>query len=170
LAVSPVVVGLALILVYGTNGWFGGWLQHHGVQVIFATPGMVLATVFVSLPLLVREVVPVLEEIGTEQEQAARTLGAGSLQTFRRITLPAIGRALAYGTVLSLARCIGEYGAVVVVAGNQIGSTQTATLVVQQRYENFDPQTAYAVAFVLAVAAVLALLVATLIRPREHPQ
>lgn len=168
LAVSPVVVGLALILVYGKYGWFGGWLQDHGVQVIFALPGMVLATVFVSLPLVVREVVPVLTEIGVEQEQAAWTLGAARWTTFRRITLPAIRWALAYGIVLSLARSLGEYGAVAVVSGNLAGKTQTVTLVVQDRFQNFDQQTAYAASFVLAAAAVLCLVVISLIRPKER--
>lgn len=133
LAVSPVVVGLALILVYGRFGWFGSILERNGIQVIFALPGMVLATVFVSLPLVVRELVPVLEEIGTEQEQAAWTLGAGRSTTFRRITLPAIRGALAYGVVLSLARSLGEYGAVAVVSGRLVGRTQTVTLLVQER-------------------------------------
>ena len=123
------VVGLALILVYGRFEPIGGWLHRHGFDVIYALPGMVLATVFVSLPLVVRAVVPVLEEIGNDQEQAARTLGASSWQTFRRITLPAIRWAVGYGVVLSLARSIGEFGAVAVVSGNIVGQTQTATAV-----------------------------------------
>jgi sulfate transport system permease protein len=167
LAVSPVVVGLALILVYGKFGWFGSWLEGNGVQVIFALPGMVLATVFVSLPLVVRELVPVLEEIGIEQEQAAWTLGAGRFQTFRRITLPSVRWALAYGVVLTLARSLGEFGAVAVVSGRLVDRTQTVTLVVEERFQNFDPQTAYAASFVLAGFAVLSLVLITLLRPEE---
>src|SRR5215218_8079786 len=120
-AVSPVVVGLALVLVYGRTGWFGGWLADQGVQVIFSPLGMILATMFVSLPFVAREVVPVLREVGTEQEQAAETLGASSLQTFVRITLPAIRWGVAYGVVLTTARALGEFGAVSVVSGKIAG-------------------------------------------------
>src|SRR5215218_2542915 len=127
-AVSPVVIGLSLVLLYGRTGWFGSWLSEHGVQIIFALPGIVLATIFVSLPFVVREVVPVLREIGDEQEQAAATLGAGAWQTFWRITLPAIRWGLAYGVVLSTARAIGEFGAVSVVSGKIAGETETLTL------------------------------------------
>ena len=168
LAVSPVVVGLALVLVYGRFAPLGGWLDDHGVQVIFAVPGMVLATVFVSLPLVVREVAPVLEEIGMEQEQAAWTLGAGRAQTFRRVTLPAIRWALAYGVVLTLARAVGEFGAVAVVSGRLVDRTQTVTLVVQERFENFDQGTAYACSMALAVVAVAILAVVNRLRPKEH--
>ena len=168
LAVSPVVVGLALILVYGKTTGFGGWLADHGVKIIFAVPGMVLATIFVSLPLVVREVAPVLEEIGVEQEQAAWTLGASTVQAFRRVTVPAIRWALAYGVVLTLARALGEYGAVAVVSGRLVGKTQTATLFVEERYQNFDQPAAYAMAFTLAAIAVVILLGITALRPREH--
>ena len=168
LAVSPVVVGLALILVYGRFAPIGGWFSDHGIKIIFAYPGMVLATMFVSLPLVVREVAPVLEEIGMEQEQAAWTLGAGRLQTFRRVTLPAIRWALAYGIVLSLARSLGEYGAVAVVSGRLIGKTQTATLVVEERFQNFDQGTAYAVSVTLAFVAILILIFINVLRSKEH--
>jgi sulfate transport system permease protein len=168
LAVSPVVVGLALILVYGKFEPIGGWLADHGVQMIFALPGMVVATVFVSLPLVVREVAPVLEEIGTEQEQAAWTLGAGRLQTFRRVTLPAIRWALAYGVVLTLARSLGEYGAVAVVSGRLVDKTQTVTLLVEQRFQNFDQTGAYVASFVLAALAVLTLILINVLRPEER--
>ncbi len=168
LAVSPVVVGLALILVYGRFEPIGRFLDSHGIKVIFSMPGMVLATIFVSLPLLVRELVPVLQEIGTDQEQAAWTLGASGLQTFRRVTLPAIRWALAYGIVLTLARSLGEFGAVAVVSGGLVGKTQTLTLYVQQEFQNFDPVGAYSAAFVLAVIAILALIVINVIRPKEH--
>jgi sulfate transport system permease protein len=168
IAVSPVVVGLALILVYGRFAPIGGWLDDHGIKVIFAYPGMVLATMFVSLPLVVREVAPVLEEIGIEQEQAAWTLGANRRQTFRRVTLPAIRWALAYGVVLTLARSLGEYGAVAVVSGRLINKTQTATLVVEERFQNFDQTTAYAVSVTLAMVAILILILINVLRPQEH--
>ncbi|MGH3471854.1 MAG: sulfate ABC transporter permease [Nocardioidaceae bacterium] len=168
LAVSPVVVGLALLLVYNSrNGWFGPALSAHGVDVIFAIPGMIMATVFVALPLVVREVVPVLQEVGDGQEQAARSLGASAVQTFRRVTMPSIKWAVVYGVVLSLARSLGELGAVKVVSGNIVGSTQTTTLVVEQEYQNFNQSTAYACAFMLAFASVVCIVIATLLRPKE---
>lgn len=168
LSVSPVVVGLALVLVYGDRGgWFGSAVQSVGYQVIFATPGIIMATVFVALPLVIRELVPVLEEIGDDQEQAARSLGANWPQTFRRITLPGIKWALVYGVVLALARSLGEYGAVKIVSGNVIGQTQTATLAVESTYQNFQQQDAYAIAALLAAAAMLCLLVVAILRPKE---
>jgi sulfate transport system permease protein len=169
LSVSPIVVGLALLLVYNSvDGWFGPALYNQGIQVIFATPGMIMATVFVALPLVIREVVPVLEEIGDEQEQAARSLGANAVATFRRITLPSIKWAVVYGVVLSLARSLGEFGAVKVVSGNFVGQTQTATLVVEQKYQSFEQSTAYATAFVLAFASVLCIVIVSFLRPKEQ--
>ena len=168
LAVSPIVVGLALILVYnGRYGWFGPTLEDNGLQVVFSFPGMVMATTFVALPLVIREVVPVLEDMGDEQEQAANSLGANSLQTFWRITLPGIKWAVVYGVVLSLARSLGEFGAVKVVAGNVSGETTTAPVLVQQKYQNFEQQTAYSVSLLLVLAAVLCLVVVALLRPKE---
>jgi sulfate transport system permease protein len=166
LAVSPVVVGLALILIYGRFASVGGWLEKHGIQVIFSTPGMVLATVFVSLPLVVRAIVPVLEEMGDDQEQAAHTLGAGGWQTFRRITIPGIRWALAYGVVLCLARALGEYGAVAVVSGRLVDQTQTLTLFVEERFQNFDQPAAFAAATALALIAIVTLLLTKLLRPK----
>jgi len=166
-AISPVVIGLALVLVYGSNGWFGGWLTEHGIQVIFAVPGMVLATIFVCLPFVVREVEPVLREIGDEQEQAAATLGASSRQIFTRITLPAIRWGVAYGVVLSMARAIGEFGAVSVVSGKIAGQTDTLTLLVENRFQNFDVAGAYAASALLALIALATLLVMTRLRPRK---
>jgi sulfate transport system permease protein len=165
-AVSPVVVGLALVLVYGKFAPLGGWLDRHGVQVLFSVPGMVLATAFISLPLVVRAVAPVLEEAGEEQEQAAQTLGAGALQTFRRITVPVISGALGYGTVLCFARAIGEYGAVAVVSGRLVGQTQTLPLYVEERFQNFDQPAAFAVATLLAAIAAVALVATRLLRSR----
>ena len=168
LAVSPVVVGLALVLVYNGNfGWFGPTLEDAGVQVIFATPGIIMATTFVALPLVIREVVPVLEDMGDDQEQAANSLGANALQTFWRITLPGIRWAIVYGVVLSLARSLGEFGAVKIVAGSVIGETQTGTMIVQEKYQNFEQQTAYSVSLLLVLAAVLCLVVVALLRPEE---
>jgi sulfate/thiosulfate transport system permease protein len=129
---------------------------------------MVIATVFVSLPLVVRELVPVLEEIGTEQEQAAWTLGAGPFQTFRTITLPSIRWALSYGIVLALARSLGEFGAVAVVSGKILGETQTLTLLVDERYQNFDKTAAYSISVLLATLAIFTLVVMTLFRPKER--
>jgi sulfate transport system permease protein len=167
LALSPVVVGLALFLLYGRDGWFG-FLGDHGIQILFSLPAMVIATIFVSLPFVAREVVPTLREIGDEQEQAARTLGASPWQTFRRITLPAIRWAVVYGVILTTARCLGEYGAVAVVSGRLQGETETATLRVEERYESFDLAGAYAISIVLALIAVLVLVAMTVIRPKEE--
>jgi sulfate transport system permease protein len=152
------VVGLSLVLVYGRTGWFGQWFAGHGITIIFSTPGMVLATIFVCLPFVVREVQPVLREIGTEQEEAARTLGASPWQTFSRVTLPAIRWGVGYGVVLTTARALGEFGAVSVVSGHISGVTETATLRVQERFEQFDPVGAYAGAVVLALMAMAVLL------------
>jgi sulfate/thiosulfate transport system permease protein len=168
-ALSPVVVGLALFLVYARTGWFGPWLDAHGIQIVFALPAMVLATIFVSLPFVVREVVPVLREIGTEQEEAAWTLGASPLATFRRITLPAIRWGVTYGVVLTTARALGEFGAVAVVSGNLIGKTQTLTLHVENRFEAFDVVGAYAASVVLAVLALMTLFLMNLFR-KETPR
>jgi sulfate/thiosulfate transport system permease protein len=168
LALSPVVVGLALVLVYGRQGWWGGWLHDQGIEVIFALPGMVLATIFVSLPFVVREVVPVLREIGDEQEEAASTLGAGPWQTFWRVTLPAIRWGVAYGVVLTTARALGEFGAVSVVSGRIAGRTETMTLHVEERFQAFDLTAAYASSVVLALLAVATLLAMTLLRRDDH--
>jgi sulfate transport system permease protein len=157
-AISPVVVGLALLLVYGNNGWFGKWLTAHGVSVIFSLPGMVLATAFVSLPFVARETIPVLREIGTSAEQAASTLGASAWQTFWRITLPAIRWGVVYGVVLTTARALGEFGAVSIVSGRIEGVTQTLPLYVQDRFENFDTTGAFAAAVVLALLALATLV------------
>jgi sulfate transport system permease protein len=167
LALSPVVVGLALFLLYGRGGWLGG-LGEHGIKILFALPGMVLATMFVSLPFVVREVVPVLREIGTDQEQAAETLGASPLQVFRRITFPAIRWAVAYGVVLTTARAIGEFGAVSVVSGRIEGKTETLPLYVQARFEGFDTTGAYAASVVLALIAIATVVGLRAFHPREE--
>ncbi|HJV29006.1 MAG TPA: sulfate ABC transporter permease subunit [Gaiellaceae bacterium] len=163
LALSPIVVGLAFLLLFGT----GGWLHDVPFDVVFALPGMVLATIFVSLPFVVREVVPVLREIGIEQEQAASTLGASSWQTFRRVTLPAIRWAVAYGIVLTTARALGEFGAVSVVSGRIVGKTETMTLHVEERFQSFDYVGAYAASVVLAILAIGTLVAMSLFKPKE---
>ncbi|MEQ6898937.1 sulfate ABC transporter permease subunit [Microbacterium sp. KR10-403] len=168
LSASPVVVGLALLLVYSpVYGWFGPGLREAGIEVAFAMPGIVMATCFVSLPLVVREVVPVLTELGDDQEQAARSLGAGGWQTFRRITLPGIRWALVYGLVLSLARSLGEFGAVKVVSGHVIGQTATATVAVESAYQNNNTEQAYAIAVLLVLATVLCLVVVAILHTRD---
>jgi sulfate transport system permease protein len=167
-AVSPIVVGLALVLVYGPTGWFGPFVQRHGVMVIGAKPGMVLATAFVSLPLVVRALVPLLEQTGMDQEQAAASLGANAVDRFRRITLPTIRIALTYGVVLSIARCLGEYGAVLVVSNNIEGQTETAPLEVGNLVENeLNYKAAYATTFVLMLIAFVAILMSAWIRRRR---
>jgi sulfate transport system permease protein len=169
-SISPIVVGISLILVYGTNGWFGPGLEQAGFQIIFSTPGMVVATVIVSLPLVVREVIPTLEEAGTEQDQAAQSLGAGAWARFRRITLPTIKWALAYGVVLSLARSLGEFGAVRVVSGSVAGESQTLTLFVNDSYQEFGVEAeraAFSAAFVLMMTAVLFIVLIAVLRPKE---
>jgi sulfate transport system permease protein len=162
------VVGLSLLLLYGRTGWFGPWLNSHGFQVVFALPGLVLATTFVSLPFVVREVVPVLREIGTEQEQAASTLGASAVQIFRRVTLPAIRWGVVYGIVLTTARCLGEFGAVSVVSGNIAGKTETMTQYVDNQYEGFNVSGAYAASVVLALLSVVTLVAMTVARRKEE--
>jgi sulfate transport system permease protein len=166
-AISPVVVGLALVLAYGHGGWFGGQLDSLGIRVIFSVPGMVMATVFVSLPFVAREVIPVLREVGTEAEEAAATLGASAAQTFLRVTLPAIRWGMVYGVVLTTARALGEFGAVSVVSGRIAGQTQSLPLYVQVRFENFDLTGAYSAAVVLALMALLVLAVMNLLARRR---
>jgi sulfate transport system permease protein len=168
LGVSPVVVGLALIIVYGRRGELGGWLADHGIRVIFALPGMVLATIFVCIPFVAREVIPVLREIGTEQEQAARTLGASDWQIFRLITFPAIRAGVAFGVVLTMARALGEYGAVAIVSGKLSGRTETLTVHVEERFLAFDLTGAYTASLVLAGLALLTLFVMQWLKPQER--
>jgi sulfate/thiosulfate transport system permease protein len=166
-ALSPIVIGLSLVLVYGQTGWFGDWLAENGIRVIFSTPGIVMACIFVSLPFVVREVMPVLREIGTEQEEAASTLGAGSWQTFWRVTLPSIRWGVGYGVVLTTARVLGEFGAVTVVSGNIVGQTQTLPLWVGNEYADFNTAGAYAGAIVLALLAFAALFAMNRFKPKE---
>jgi sulfate/thiosulfate transport system permease protein len=167
-AVSPVVIGLALFLVYGVDGFIGGPLSDAGVQIIFSTPGLILATVFVSLPFVVREVMPVLQEIGTDQEEAAETLGASPWQTFWKVTLPSIRWGVTYGVVLATARALGEFGAVSVVSGKISGQTETLPLFVENEYTNFNLAGAYAAAILLAALALLVLFSMNLLQRRSR--
>ncbi len=159
LALSPVVVGLGLVLVYGKSGWFGNWLAARGIAIIFSVPGIVMASATVALPYVARSVLPVLLEIGTEQEQAARTLGAGPVAIFLRITLPSIRRSLAYGVTLTTARVLGEFGAVAIVSGAIVDKTQTMTLFIDDSFNNLDPVGAYAGAVILALLSLGVLLI-----------
>ena len=167
-AVSPVIVGVALIMLWGTDGWFGG-VENLGFRVVFGLPGMVLATVFVTLPFIVREVEPVLREIGTEQEQAAATLGANRWQIFRRITLPSIRWGLSYGIVLTVARALGEFGAVIMVASGFAGGGQTLTLLVHSRYlDDNNVYGAYSAATLLMIVSVIVLVIMTLLQKKQE--
>lgn len=157
-SISPVVAGLMLILLYGRNGWFGNWLETMGIKVIFAFPGMVLATAFVSMPFVVREIIPVLEEAGKEQEEAAKTLGANDWQIFWRVVIPNIRWALLYGLVLTNARAMGEFGAVAVVSGNIAQQTQSLPLFVEDAYKQYETEAAYSAAVLLAMLAAVTLV------------
>lgn len=157
-AISPVVAGLMIVLLYGRNGWFGPWLESADIKIIFALPGMVLATAFVTLPFVAREVIPVLEEVGLDQEEAARTLGAKDWQIFWRVTLPSIRWGLLYGLILTNARAMGEFGAVSVVSGNIVGKTQTLPLFVEEAYKQYQTPAAFSAAVLLAFLAVVTLV------------
>jgi sulfate transport system permease protein len=157
LAVSPVIVGLMAVLLFGRGGWFEPFFAARGIQIIFALPSMVLVTIFICLPFVVREVAPVLEELGTEEEDAARTLGASGLQTFFRVTLPNIRWGLLYGVALSAARSLGEIGAVLIVSGALQGKTETATLYIFRAIEERQDAAGYLVALTLAAASIVIL-------------
>lgn len=157
-SISPVIAGLMIVLLYGRNGWFGSWLEANNLKIIFAVPGMVLATVFVSMPFVAREVIPVLEEAGADQEEAAKTLGATEWQTFWRVTLPSIRWGLLYGLILTNARAMGEFGAVSVVSGNISQKTQSLPLFVEDAYKQYETEAAYSAAVLLACLAVVTLV------------
>jgi sulfate transport system permease protein len=157
-SISPVVAGLMLVLLFGNRGWFGPLLDASGIQIIFALPGIVLATIFVTMPFIAREVLPALEEAGTEQEEAAATLGATPWQTFWRVTLPSIKWSLLYGLILCNARAMGEFGAVAVVSGNIGGKTQTLPLFIEEAHMQYNTQAAYTAALLLACLAVVTLV------------
>lgn len=169
-AVSPVISGLIYVLLFGLQGWFGPWLINHHIQVIFAVPGIVLATIFVTFPFVARELIPLMTEQGTEEEQAALTLGAGGFQAFRRVTLPNIKWGLLYGVILCNARAMGEFGAVSVVSGHIRGETNTLPLHVEILYNEYNFAAAFAVASLLAGLALVTLVLKTLIEWRVRRQ
>jgi len=165
-SISPVISGLIYVLLFGAQGWFGPWLDAHGVKIIFAVPGLVLATVFITLPFVARELIPLMQSQGSEEEEAARVLGANGWQMFFRVTVPNIRWALLYGVLLCNARAMGEFGAVSVVSGHIRGLTTTMPLEVEMRYNEYDYVGAFAVASLLALLALLTLLVKTLLEWR----
>lgn len=167
-AVSPIIAGLMLVVLYGPGGWLGRWLEPLGLRVVYAWPGMALASAFVTIPFVVREVVPVLREFGVDQEEVAYTLGAGRWTTFRRVTLPSIRWGLAYGVTLTVARSLGEFGALLVVSGNVLGRTQTATLYIHDTIESFHTEGAYAASVLLAGVSFVMLIGMELLR--KHVQ
>jgi sulfate transport system permease protein len=158
LAVSPVVVGLMAVLLFGRGGWFEPFFTAQGIQIMFALPSMILVTIFISIPFVIREVVPLLEELGMDEEQAAWTLGASRLQTFFRITLPNIRWGLFYGMALSAARSIGEVGAVLVVSGLLQGRTETATLYILRAFDQYQAERGYIVALTLAAFSIVLII------------
>jgi sulfate transport system permease protein len=170
-SISPVVAGLMIVLLYGQKGWIGGWFHARDITLIFALPGMVIATIFVTLPFVAREVIPVLEEMGPEQEEAARILGAKDWQIFWRVTLPNIRWGLLYGVLLTNARAMGEFGAVSVVSGSILGETSTLPIFVEQEYKNYQTESAFSAAVVLALLAAVTLVLKEILeRKTGHHQ
>ncbi len=167
-SISPVVAGLMIMLLYGRQGWFGGWFQDRGIEIVFAFPGMALATAFVSMPFVVREVIPVLEEAGTDQEEAARTLGASDWQIFWRVTLPNIRWGLMYGILLTNARAMGEFGAVSVVSGNVANTTQSLPLFVEEVYKQYETEAAFSAAVLLAFLAAVTLILKEILESKTR--
>jgi sulfate transport system permease protein len=161
-AVSPVISGMVFILLFGRQGYLGPWAAEHDIRIVFAVPGIVLATIFVSVPFVAREIIPVMEAMGKEEEEAAQVLGAGGLQTFFRVTLPNIKWGLLYGVILCNARAMGEFGAVSVVSGKIRGLTNTLPLHVEILYNEYNFQAAFAVASLLALLALVTLVLKTL--------
>ena len=169
-AVSPVIAGLVFVLLFGRRGWLGPWLIDHGFQIVFAVPGIVLATIFVSFPFVAREIIPIMEATGTEEEEAARVLGAGGLQMFFRVTLPNIKWGLLYGVILATARAMGEFGAVSVVSGHIRGVTNTLPLHVEILYNEYNSQAAFAVASILGCLAIVTLVLKAIVETRVRRQ
>ena len=166
LAVSPIVSGLIFVLLFGANGWFGAWLQDHDISIVYALPGIVLATMFVTFPYVARELIPLMQQLGNDEEEAAITLGAGGWLTFFRVTLPRIRWGLVYGVILCNARAMGEFGAVTVVSGNIRGMTNTMPLQIEALYNEYNMVGAFAVASLLSLLAVATLVIKTLVEGR----
>lgn len=167
-SISPVVAGLMIVLLYGKQGWFGPWLEALDIKIIFAFPGMAMATAFVSMPFVAREVIPILEEFGKDQEEAARTLGANDWQIFWRVTLPSIRWGLLYGLILTNARAMGEFGAVSVVSGNIANTTQSLPLFVEDAYKQYETEAAFSAAVILALLAVVTLILKEIIERKTR--
>jgi len=165
-SISPVVVGLMIVLLYGRNGWLGAFLEQINLKIIFSTPGIVIATIIVTMPFVAREVIPVLEEVGSSEEEAARILGASDWQIFWRVTIPNIRWGLLYGLLLTNARAMGEFGAVSVVSGNLAGLTQTLPLYVEEAYKNYQSQEAFAASLVLGLLALVTLVLKEILERR----
>lgn len=165
-SISPVVAGLMIVLLYGRNGWFGSILENLGIKILFAIPGIVIATAFVTLPFVAREIIPILEEIGEEEETAARTLGANDWQVFARVTLPSIRWGLLYGVLLTNARAMGEFGAVAVVSGSILGKTATLPIFVEQSYKNYQTEAAFGAAAILALLGIFTLIFKEILEAR----
>jgi sulfate transport system permease protein len=165
-----VVVGLAAVLLFGNGGWFEPWFSARGIQILFAVPSMVLVTIFISIPFVIREVAPLLEELGTEEEEAARTLGASWLQTFLRVTLPNIRWGLLYGIALTTARAVGEIGAVLIVSGSIAGQTETATLYILRAFDEGKDPSGYMVALILALVSIVLLAGIEIFKSREEKE
>lgn len=165
--VSPVIAGMMFVLLFGAQGWFGPWLADHGVTIIFAVPGIVLATIFVTVPFVARELIPLMQEQGTEEEEAAMVLGASGWQTFRRVTIPSIKWGLLYGVIVCNARAMGEFGAVSVVSGHIRGVTNTLPLQVEILYNEYHLAAAFAVASLLALLAIVTLVARSLVEWQE---
>ena len=168
LAVSPVIVGLMAVVLFGLGGWFEPWFTSHGIRILFAVPSMVLVTIFICIPFVIREVVPVLQEVGVTEEEAARTLGASSMQTFFRVTLKNIRWGLLYGIALTTARSIGEIGAVLIVSGQLTGQTETATLYVLRAFDQFQDDQGYIVALTLALVSIVLLVLIEVFKRRQE--
>jgi sulfate transport system permease protein len=168
LAISPVIVGLMAVVLFGLGGWFEPWFTSHGIRILFAVPSMVIVTIFICIPFVIREVVPVLQEVGVTEEEAARTLGASSLQTFFRVTLKNIRWGLLYGIALTTARSIGEIGAVLIVSGQITGQTETATLYVLRAFDQFQDDQGYIVALTLALVSIVLLVLIEIFKRRQE--